>query len=103
MAFVLEGVKIIEMGTFVPANMTAQHLGDLGTDVIVVEPVRNRALGPEWSKSDRFRPENNRNKRMITLDLKQEEARAILHHGRAGPNHTHGDPLVVSKPALSEA
>ncbi len=79
MAFALEGVKIIEMGTFGPANMTGQNLGDLGANVIVVEPVSNRALGPEWSKSDRFRPENNRNKRMIALDLKQEEARTILH------------------------
>lgn len=79
MAFALEGVKIIDMGTFGPANVTAGHLGDLGADVIVVEPISNRALGPEWDKSDRFRPVTNRNKRMIGLDLKQEEARAILH------------------------
>ncbi|MDO8751841.1 MAG: CaiB/BaiF CoA-transferase family protein [Dehalococcoidia bacterium] len=79
MAFALDGVKIVEMGPFAPANMAGQNLGDLGADVIVVEPPSNRALGPEWDKSDRFRPETNRNKRMIGLDLKQEEARAILH------------------------
>ncbi|MEK7777364.1 MAG: CaiB/BaiF CoA-transferase family protein [Chloroflexota bacterium] len=80
MAFALEGVKVIEMGPYNSANMAAQYLGDLGADVIVVEPPDvSRALGSEWSKSDRFKPQVNRNKRMIGLDLKQEEARAILH------------------------
>ncbi len=79
MASALDGIKVVEMGPYAPANMAGQNLGDLGADVIVVEPPANRALGDEWSKGDRFRPENNRNKRMIGLDLKQEEARAILH------------------------
>lgn len=80
MVLALEGIKIIEMGPFVSANIASQYLGDLGADVIVVEPPDvSRALGSDWSKSDRFRPEINRNKRMIGLDLKQDEARAILH------------------------
>ena len=79
MPHALEGIKVIEMSAVGPVVVASQHLGDLGADVIVVEPPYNRSSGSEWSKGDRFKPENNRNKRMIGLDLKQEEARAILH------------------------
>ena len=79
MPHALDGVKVIEMATYAPANMAAQWLGDLGADVLVVEPPFNRALGDAWSTGDRFRPETNRNKRGISLDLRQPEAREILH------------------------
>jgi len=75
----LDGVKVIEIAAFGPAMKSSQSLGDLGADVIVVEPPANRALGPEWSAGDRFRPEMNRNKRGIGLDLRQPEGQKVLH------------------------
>ncbi len=79
MPLALEGIKIIEMGVYGPANTTGQYLADLGAEVVVVEPPSNRALGAEWSASDRFRPETNRNKRMIALDLRKPEGKEVLH------------------------
>ncbi|MFA7248304.1 MAG: CaiB/BaiF CoA-transferase family protein [Dehalococcoidia bacterium] len=79
MAHPLDGVKIIEIATYAPANMAAGWLADLGADIIVVEPPSNRALGPEWDKSDRLRHVENRNKRGIGLNLREPEGQAILH------------------------
>ena len=78
MPLALEGIKVIEMGTVGPANIAAQWIGDLGADVIVVEAPVNRAQGPV-PESARIKPETNRNKRGIVLNLKMEEARSILH------------------------
>lgn len=78
MPLALEGVKVIETGgAFAMVNMVGGWLGDMGADVIVVEPPHNRAQGSDWSKGDRFRPETNRNKRMIGLDLKKAEGREV--------------------------
>jgi crotonobetainyl-CoA:carnitine CoA-transferase CaiB-like acyl-CoA transferase len=51
----------------------------IGADIIVVEPPSNRALGPEWDKSDRIRHLENRNKRGIGLNLREPEGQAVLH------------------------
>ena len=75
----LDGIKIIEIATYAPANMAAGWLADLGADIIVVEPPANRALGPEWDKSDRIRHVENRNKRGIGLNLREPEGQEILH------------------------
>ena len=75
----LDGVKIIEIATYAPANIAAGWLADLGAEIVVVEPPANRALGPEWSESDRIRHETNRNKRGIGINLREPEGREILH------------------------
>lgn len=75
----LDGVKIIEIATYAPANIAAGWLADLGADITVVEPPSNRALGPEWDKSDRIRHVENRNKRGIGLNLREPAGQAILH------------------------
>ena len=75
----LEGVKVVEIATYAPANMAAGWLADLGADIIVVEPPANRALGPEWDKSDRIRHVENRNKRGSGLNLREAEGQEVLH------------------------
>ena len=66
--------------------LAGQILGDLGADVVVIEPPGGssaRRFGPFYE--DREEPERslfwwafNRNKRGITLDVEREEGRAIL-------------------------
>ncbi len=77
----LEGLKVIEMGTTGPANMAAGWLGDMGADVIMVEAPVNRAIPPGsgYAEGGRTRAVRCRNKRSIVLDLRQQEARDVLH------------------------
>ena len=79
MEHALEGLKVIEIATTGPANMASQWLGDLGADVTIIEAPVKRSSGAEWSAGERFSPENNRNKRGIGLDLKQDEGREVLY------------------------
>ena len=79
MTLALEGIKVIEMGTYGPAGYAAGWLADMGADVVMVESPANSAMGPHWRPGGRARAEHCRNKRSIVLDLKSEEARDILH------------------------
>ena len=77
----LAGLRILELGHFVAAPFATRLLGDLGAEIIKVEPpggdpvrqwgARHQGHAPWWSV-------HARNKRCITLDLKQPEARQIV-------------------------
>ena len=76
----LDGIRVLDLGTFITGPFAAQLLAEMGADVIKVE----------WpGKGDKFRaaggglysPQfqaHNRHKRSITLDYSQPEGRAIL-------------------------
>jgi crotonobetainyl-CoA:carnitine CoA-transferase CaiB-like acyl-CoA transferase len=78
----LTGVRIVDCTTVVLGPWAAQQLGDLGAEVIKVEPPEGdttRQLGPMRSPAmGAFYLAVNRNKRSIVLDLKQEAARRVL-------------------------
>jgi crotonobetainyl-CoA:carnitine CoA-transferase CaiB-like acyl-CoA transferase len=78
----LTGVRIVDCTTVVLGPWAAQQLGDLGAEVIKVEPPEGdttRQLGPMRSPAmGAFYLAVNRNKRSIVLDLKQETARRVL-------------------------
>ena len=78
----LSGVRVVDCTTVVLGPWAAQQLGDLGADVIKVEPPEGdttRQLGPMRNPDmGAFYLAVNRNKRSIVLDLKQESARKIL-------------------------
>jgi crotonobetainyl-CoA:carnitine CoA-transferase CaiB-like acyl-CoA transferase len=81
MAGALDGVKILEFSEMIAAPFAGMHLGDLGADVIKVEPPE----GDPWRHSVEFAPNEsrtflslNRNKRGVTLDLKQPEAQEVV-------------------------
>jgi len=78
----LNGVRIIDCTTVVLGPWAGQQLGDLGADVIKVEPPdgdTTRQLGPMRNPDmGAFYLAVNRNKRSIVLDLKQEAARQVL-------------------------
>ncbi|HEX4233479.1 MAG TPA: CoA transferase [Caldimonas sp.] len=77
---VLQGLKIVEQGTFITGPACGMLLGDLGADVIKVEqpgtgdPFRafkNGLYSPHFQTY-------NRNKRSIALDPKKGDDRAVL-------------------------
>jgi len=78
----LHGVRVVDCTTVVLGPWAAQQLGDLGADVIKVEPPEGdttRQLGPMKNRDmGAFYLAVNRNKRSIVLDLKQEAARRVL-------------------------
>ena len=78
----LAGVRVVDCTTVVLGPWAAQQLGDLGADVIKVEPPEGdttRQLGPMRNPHmGAFYLAVNRNKRSIVLNLKQESARRVL-------------------------
>jgi crotonobetainyl-CoA:carnitine CoA-transferase CaiB-like acyl-CoA transferase len=78
----LTGVRVVDCTTVVLGPWAAQQLGDLGADVVKVEPPEGdttRQLGPMRNPAmGAFYLAVNRNKRSIVLDLKQETARRVL-------------------------
>lgn len=79
----LQGVRVLEIASIVFGPLAAQYLGDMGADVIKLEPPegdRTRVMGPKRSaKMGSFFLSNNRNKRSVVADLKTEQGREILH------------------------
>ena len=82
MAGPLDGVRILDCTTVVLGPWAAQQLGDLGADVIKIEPPggdTTRQLGPRRNPGmAAFYLGCNRNKRSIVLDLKQDAGREAL-------------------------
>ncbi|MBM3218393.1 MAG: CoA transferase [Candidatus Rokubacteria bacterium] len=78
----LTGVRVVDCTTVVLGPWAAQQLGDLGADIIKVEPPEGdttRQLGPMRNPDmGAFFLAVNRNKRSIVLDLKKDDARSVL-------------------------
>jgi len=77
---VLQGLKVVEQGTFITGPAAGMLLGDLGADVIKVEqPITGDPF--RAFKGGLYSPHYqtyNRNKRSITLDTKLAEDRAVF-------------------------
>jgi crotonobetainyl-CoA:carnitine CoA-transferase CaiB-like acyl-CoA transferase len=81
MTLALDGVKVIDVSQGVPGPLCAMVLGDLGADVIKVEPPSGdwlREVGPFVGDESALFLQLNRNKKGISLDLKSEADRAIF-------------------------
>jgi crotonobetainyl-CoA:carnitine CoA-transferase CaiB-like acyl-CoA transferase len=93
----LAGIRVIDCSTVLAGPYCTMLLGDLGADVVKVEPPggdATRSWGPPWvggtggaaGPGDRAGAERtaayflavNRNKRALRLDLKQPEGAAVL-------------------------
>ena len=84
----LAGVRVLDLSTIVSGPMCAQILGDLGADVVKVEPPAGdtaRYLGSEGPPGlAGIFAQCNRNKRSVVLDLKQDAGRAAFLELAAG-------------------
>lgn len=78
----LKGVRIIDCTTVIMGPWATQQLGDLGADIIKVEPPEgdtSRQVGPTHGKDmAALFLGSNRNKRSVVLDLKKEGGRRAL-------------------------
>lgn len=79
----LEGIRVLDLGTFVAGPHCATILGEFGAEVIKVEPPGTgdslRRLGTRTECGDTLVwLSESRNKKCITLDLKQQRGRDLL-------------------------
>lgn len=78
----LNDVRVLELGHILMAPYATQFLGDMGADIIKVEPLsgdlyRHVGLGRSPGMSSQWM-NVNRNKRSIALDLKSDEGLDVL-------------------------
>ena len=97
----IEGIRVLDVSTYLAGPYGATLLGDLGADVIKIEsPIGedSRHLGPERKGERAPFVGLNRNKRDIVLDLQQPAARAVMERLTAT-----ADALItnIREPALS--
>lgn len=84
MSAALEGIKVVELSHVISGSYCGMLLGDMGADVIKIERpekgefYRDEALKNEDGISLVF-PAYNRNKRGITLNIKDPKAKEIIH------------------------
>lgn len=85
----LKGVRVLELGTLIAGPFAGRMLGDFGADVIKAEPPDRGDPFREWGRLRHqgrglWWPIHNRNKRLITLDLRsprgQDLCRDLLRH-----------------------
>lgn len=77
----LAGLRVLEIGHFVAAPFCTRLLGDLGADVIKVEPLTGdpvRQWGEQIDGRSLWWSIHGRNKRSIALNLKTAAARDII-------------------------
>ena len=77
----LAGIRVLDFCSFIAGSLTAMLLGDLGAEVIKVEPLRGdlcRHWGPFIAGESRFFQGWNRNKRSLSLDLSAAASRSVV-------------------------
>jgi formyl-CoA transferase len=79
----LSDLRVIEMGTLLAGPFCGQLLGDLGAEIIKVEPPGQGDPMRVWGRqkqgeSSLWWPVVGRNKKAITLDLRQAEGQQVL-------------------------
>lgn len=79
----LHDIRVLDLSRVLAGPYAAMSLGDMGADVIKVEQPgegdETRGWGPPWAGGESaYYLSINRNKRGITLNLKNEDARRVL-------------------------
>ncbi len=77
----LDGIRVLDIGLNTAGPYAARLLGDLGADVIKVEPLEGegtRALGMRYGDTGYLFHNNNYNKRSITLHVQHARGREIF-------------------------
>jgi crotonobetainyl-CoA:carnitine CoA-transferase CaiB-like acyl-CoA transferase len=82
---ILDGIRVLDCSIAMAGPFAAQRLGDLGADVIKIEPVNGewqRHISAGGARGNRINVSFlslNRNKRSIAVDLKAQEGKATLY------------------------
>ncbi|MCB1706174.1 MAG: CoA transferase [Halioglobus sp.] len=78
----LKGIRVIDITSMITGPLCSQQLGDLGADVIKIEPTHGEISRwmspPQKAGLTGFYVQMNRNKRSLSLDLKSPEGIAII-------------------------
>ncbi len=78
----LEGLRVVDLSRFIAGPYCAMLLGDMGADVVKVEPPgrgeNSRAFGPFVAGESLYTMVFNRNKRSLTCDLRSDEGKELL-------------------------
>lgn len=79
----LDGLRVLELGSFIAGPFAGQLLGDLGADVVKIEPPETGDPMRRWGVLDGGRslwwPAIARNKRSVALNLRDERGRDVVH------------------------
>ena len=84
---ILDGIRVLDVASFIAAPAAGTVMADFGAEVIKVEPtgtgdpLRYSLRGPGYGQSPAHHEwfVDNRNKKGIALDLKSEAGRAVLY------------------------
>ena len=79
----LDGIRVLELGTLIAGPFAGRLLGDMGADVIKVEPPGAPDPLRTWGQAELdghhvFWTVHARNKRAITLDLRRPRGRDLF-------------------------
>lgn len=78
----LKGIRVIDITSMITGPLCSQQLGDLGADVIKIEPTHGevaRWMAPPTAAGiTGFYAQMNRNKRSLAVDLKSPDGIAII-------------------------
>jgi formyl-CoA transferase len=79
----LAGVRVIELGQLLAGPFTGRLLGDMGAEIIKVEPPGQPDPIRDWGKAkyqgrSLWWPVQSRNKKCVTLNLRQERGQELL-------------------------
>ena len=79
----LDGIRVLELGTLIAGPFAGRLLGDLGAEVIKVEPPGAPDPLRTWGQAEKdghhfFWTVHARNKKAITLDLRQQRGRELF-------------------------
>jgi formyl-CoA transferase len=79
----LAGVRVVELGMLLAGPFTGRLLGDMGAEIVKVEPPGKPDPLREWGKA-RYKgrslwwPVQSRNKKCVTLNLRTEKGQELL-------------------------
>ncbi|MCG5218251.1 CoA transferase [Streptosporangium sp. KLBMP 9127] len=82
---ILDGYRVVDLSIAMAGPLAAMRLGDLGADVVKVEPVTGEwqrhapAGGAGGNEVNASFLSLNRNKRSLAVNLKSEQGRALVH------------------------
>ena len=78
----LAGIRVLELGSFIAGPFSAQLLGDYGADIIKIEDPKSgdamRGWGVTLNGESLWWPSIARNKRSITIDLRNPKSHEIV-------------------------